>query len=241
MKYGQTIRELAARGQNWRFYDENFRFLRGTQASLVPWNSIHAELWLRSQFPAKALPSNPQVNGIAKSGGPSVLSGYLSRCFKFHRGQFCSAVNHTCFKCKKEHIVLVSVIFVAQQVKHPPTLTVRPSLPTPVKLTTLVKFLAGYPTDLVTYITSGFLMGFPLHFQGRRSFLISRNLTSALENPTFVDKKLGQELAADRIAGPFTSPPFQSFLCFTAWLNPKKNTWRLQVNTSFIISKRHVH
>ena len=100
MKYGQTIRDLAARGQNWRFYDENFRFLRGTQASLVPWGSIHGELWLRSQFPAnKALPSSSQVNGIAKSGVPS---GY---CFKFHRGQFCSAVNcvfnHTCFKCKK--------------------------------------------------------------------------------------------------------------------------------------------
>ena len=61
MKYGQTIRDLAARGQNWRFYDENFRFLRGTQASLVPWRSIHGELWLRSQFPAKALLSSSQV------------------------------------------------------------------------------------------------------------------------------------------------------------------------------------
>ena len=25
MKYGETIQDLAARGQNWRFYDENFR------------------------------------------------------------------------------------------------------------------------------------------------------------------------------------------------------------------------
>ena len=36
MKYGQTIRDLATRGQNWRFYDENVRFLRRTQASQVP-------------------------------------------------------------------------------------------------------------------------------------------------------------------------------------------------------------
>ncbi len=36
MKYGQTIRDLAVRGQNWRFYDENFRYLRATQASRVP-------------------------------------------------------------------------------------------------------------------------------------------------------------------------------------------------------------
>ena len=25
MKYGQTIRDVAARGQNWRFYGEHFR------------------------------------------------------------------------------------------------------------------------------------------------------------------------------------------------------------------------
>ncbi len=47
MKYGQTIRDLAVRGQNWRFYEENVRYLCATQASRVPWGSIHGELWLR--------------------------------------------------------------------------------------------------------------------------------------------------------------------------------------------------
>ena len=102
MKYGQTIRDLAASGQNWRFYDENFRFLRRAQANLVPWGSIHAELWLRSQFPVKTQSTHYQPTGVPKSGGPPVPSGF---CFKFHRGQFCSAINcafkHTCFKCKK--------------------------------------------------------------------------------------------------------------------------------------------
>ena len=28
MKYGSTIPDLAARGHNWRFYDENFRFFK---------------------------------------------------------------------------------------------------------------------------------------------------------------------------------------------------------------------
>ena len=102
MKYGQTTRHLAASDQNWRFYDENFRFLRCAQANRVPWGSIHSELWLRSQFPVKAQSTNHQPTGFSKSGGPSVPSGY---CFKFQRGQFCAAVNcafkHTCFKCKK--------------------------------------------------------------------------------------------------------------------------------------------
>ncbi|CAH3191527.1 unnamed protein product, partial [Porites evermanni] len=36
MKYGSTIQDLAARGHNWRFYDENFRFLRQTPATSLP-------------------------------------------------------------------------------------------------------------------------------------------------------------------------------------------------------------
>ena len=118
--------------------------------------------------------------------------------------------------------MLVSVIFVAQQVIQAPTLTVQPGLPTPVKLQPLAKFLFGYPPDLVQSIISGFSIGFPLHFQGRRQFSIPNNLLSALQNPTFVDTKMEQELAAERIAGPFTSPPFQSFCVSPLGLIPKK-------------------
>ena len=51
MKYGSTIQDLAARCHNWRFYDENFRFLRQTPASSLPWGTIHWELWLCLQSP----------------------------------------------------------------------------------------------------------------------------------------------------------------------------------------------
>ena len=33
MKYGEVVQDLAARGFNWRFYDENFRFLRQAHAA----------------------------------------------------------------------------------------------------------------------------------------------------------------------------------------------------------------
>ena len=49
MKYCQIVQDLAARDYNWSCYDENFRFLRQTQASQVPWATVHWELWLRSQ------------------------------------------------------------------------------------------------------------------------------------------------------------------------------------------------
>ena len=44
MKYCQIVQD-----HNWPYYDENFRFLRQTQASQVPWATVHWELWLRSQ------------------------------------------------------------------------------------------------------------------------------------------------------------------------------------------------
>ena len=40
---------MAARGGNWKFYDENFRFLRQAQPASFPWSTIHWELWMRAQ------------------------------------------------------------------------------------------------------------------------------------------------------------------------------------------------
>ena len=91
MKYGQTIQDLAARGQNWRFYDENVRFLRQTQERLVPWCSIHGELWLRSQYPINKRP-------------PVSIAVILNRELPPSPCDF----KHTCFKS-------VRVIFVALQ------------------------------------------------------------------------------------------------------------------------------
>ncbi len=119
----------------------------------------------------------------------------------------------------KVHTELVYVIFVPQRVNHQPLLTTKPSpqLPTPVKLSSLIKFL-----DSVKFLISGFSHGFRLHFQGPRQPLNSKNLSSAVQNPQVVDKKLEQELAANRLAGPFTIPPFQSFCVSPLGLVPKK-------------------
>ena len=93
MKYGATIQDLAARGHNWRYYDENFRFLRQSQATSLPWGNIHRELWLKSQINAnKSIPAT----GVAKN--LDVPRGY---CFKFHKGGYCSGCSfkHLCAKC----------------------------------------------------------------------------------------------------------------------------------------------
>ena len=41
MKYGELVQDLAAQGHNWKFYDENFRFLWQSQPAAFPWINIH--------------------------------------------------------------------------------------------------------------------------------------------------------------------------------------------------------
>ena len=229
MKYGQTIQDLASRGQNWRFYDENFRFLRQTQHSLVPWRSIHGELWLRSQYSMNVTRKHPPVppirqNIFSNDSRPrpnnQVPWGY---CFKFHRGLTCSGCDsHTCFKCQGNHRGnQCESNFVTQKESHAPMTHATPT-PTPVKIQPLISLLSGYKPSIVNILISGFSRGFPLHFQGEIHQLLPKNLTSALDNPEIVDMKLGKELAAHRLAGPFSFPPFDSFRVSPLGLVPKK-------------------
>ena len=74
MKYGATIQDLAARGHNWDFYDENFRCLRQSQARSLPWGTLHWELWLRSQSNVK--------KSILATGVSKALDVPRAYCFK---------------------------------------------------------------------------------------------------------------------------------------------------------------
>lgn len=77
IKYGEIIKDLAAKGHGWRFNDENFRYLRQHQVSSFPGNNIHWELWLRSQqsqVRKSTLSQNPSKVRFADS--PAVPKGY---------------------------------------------------------------------------------------------------------------------------------------------------------------------
>ena len=59
MKYGEVIQSLAAKGGNWRYYDDNFRFLRQSQPSSFNWAVIHWDLWMSAQVMAEKRPPIP--------------------------------------------------------------------------------------------------------------------------------------------------------------------------------------
>ena len=95
-------------------------------------------------------------------------------------------------------------------------------MPTPVKINNSLLFHSGYDNSIVQYLATGFTMGFPLHSEGPHFSCHSNNLLSAIQNPTAVDAKLSKELNAQRLAGPFSSPPFPVFRISPLGLVPKK-------------------
>ena len=103
MKYGEIVQDLAARGHDCHYYDENFRYLRQNQPSAFPWGVIHWELWMRSQQPLnkkQSLPGNSFRSHPSEFS--SVPKGY---CFKFHKGGHCAGCSfkHSCPKCEGAH------------------------------------------------------------------------------------------------------------------------------------------
>ena len=145
MKYGEVVQDLAARGGNWKFYDENFRFLRQAQPASFPWGIIHWELWMRAQHSLK-MQMHPAGQGRAKQQDQGTPKGY---CFKFHWGVACDAGCAFKHLCVKVHTQLVGVIFVARvdplqtdPCLPSPNLT-NCNLPTPVIVERLEFFLSG--------------------------------------------------------------------------------------------------
>ena len=103
MKYGEIIQDLAARGHNWSYYDQNFRFLRQRQASAFPWGILHGELWLRAQSPlTRKPPAEHAAQPRVRANLPRVPAGF---CFKYHRGLACSGCSfkHSCYRCSGDH------------------------------------------------------------------------------------------------------------------------------------------
>ena len=101
MKNGEIIRDLAYRGFNWRYYDENFRFLRQSNPKGFPWSSTHSKLWIRSQ-PQTGRKYGNKTIGSSQEKPKSIPRGY---CFTYHRGRYCAGCSfkHTCPSCQGNH------------------------------------------------------------------------------------------------------------------------------------------
>ena len=81
MKYSEIIRDLAVREYNWRYHDENFRYLRQKDLTAYPWGSVHWELWIRSQPPRYNFMQMKKIDGEPQSGFRVPNAWFNFTCF----------------------------------------------------------------------------------------------------------------------------------------------------------------
>ena len=227
MKYGEVVRDLAARGGDWHFYDQQFRHLHQSNTSEMSWGCTHWELWICAQnfHNSARFTQNLTVRNSSApyAIGPFVPKGY---CHKFHRGNNCPGCSfrHQCFKCGVVHPAnrcnfrSSSLTLVCNR-----SLQNR-ELPTPIQTDKLKPLLDGYDVGLTSILCNGFRFGFSLHFEGSRKSFLPIVYFLREKNPEIVDAKLSKELAANRLAGPFDALPFANFRVSPLGVVPKKTS-----------------
>ena len=58
--------------------------------------------------------------------------------------------------------------------------------------------------------------------------MVATNLRSASDHTEVIDEALQKELASNRMAGPYTNPPYPNLHCSRVGVVPKKDgSWRL--------------
>ena len=103
LKYCEVVRDIANKSGNWRYYDQQFRYLRQTNPDKFPWDRVMWELWNQAiHVTSKSRQDNTRNK---KPPNRPFLSFPKGVCWKFHSGEFCAGCRfkHTCFKCGATH------------------------------------------------------------------------------------------------------------------------------------------
>lgn len=148
----------------------------------------------------------------------------------------CSARNLTPqLEGQNHHLPLISKPLTPEISSRQITQLPHVPLPTPVQFPILNTYLQGYDRFKVKFLEEGFSFGFKLQYQGPRQYRESSNLKSANNNLAVLQQKISHEVSTGRIAGPFTSPPFDNLQISPLGLVPKKgpNEFRLIHHLSF--------
>ena len=96
---------------------------------------------------------------------------------------------------------------------------------TPIHVDALEDALHGYPDpSFVLKLCSDLRFGARLGYDGPCKSKFSKNLKSAIDNPTIVSNNLAKEVALGHTAGPFTNPPFANLQVSPIGIVPKKHS-----------------
>ena len=108
-------------------------------------------------------------------------------------------------------------------------------LPTPINVDRLSHYLKDYDQQEKEFLISGFWDGFNIPSSKALDGTVPRNLKSATDLPSQVLEKINKEISLGRVAGPFSSHPFNNFVCSPIGKKKKKSpgTYRLIHHLSF--------
>ena len=96
---------------------------------------------------------------------------------------------------------------------------------TPIHVDALEDALRGHPDpSFVLKLCSDLRFGARLGYDGPRKSKFSKNLKSAIDNPTIVSNNLAKEVALGHTAGPFTNPLFANLQVSPIGIVPKKHS-----------------
>lgn len=98
-------------------------------------------------------------------------------------------------------------------------------LPTPINVENLERVLADHPDHtFVNQLCNNLKKGADIGYNGARVQRFSKNLPTALSQPSEVSFNIAKEVTLGRVAGPFSTPPLPNFQVSPIGLVPKKNT-----------------
>ena len=103
LKYVEVVQDIASKGGNWRYYDEQFRYLRQSSPTDAPWGQVHWELWFNSLHNFHGL--SGKQSSQPKAARKSQQYFPKGTCWAFHAGKPCQGCSfeHVCYKCGKAH------------------------------------------------------------------------------------------------------------------------------------------
>ena len=105
MKYCEVVRDLAARGGDWYFYDTHFRHMRQQHFDNMPSCTTHWEIGIRSQQFAVHNPKSHDPRSVQHSSTGTAQFVPKGYCRKFHMGveRLGYSFKHQCHKCGITH------------------------------------------------------------------------------------------------------------------------------------------
>jgi len=100
LTYGQSIKLMMNRGENWNFYDKQFRISR--EYSRCSWDLVRVDLMIQGQ----SYINRARIDSKPENSKDHIPAGYCFRYhspkFRCHNGTECS-FKHNCPRCQKIH------------------------------------------------------------------------------------------------------------------------------------------